>query len=80
MAQINFSLPNGLKSWIDDTVAAGTYSSASDYLRELVRRDLEMREKDAQLREALEYGRASGPGTRTMEEILADGLRRRNAA
>ncbi|WP_198159838.1 MULTISPECIES: type II toxin-antitoxin system ParD family antitoxin [Sphingomonas] len=39
MAQINVSLPDGLKKWVDDQVATGRYSSASDYIREILRAD-----------------------------------------
>jgi antitoxin ParD1/3/4 len=39
MSQLNVSIPPALKSWIDVRVAEGRYSSASDYVRDLVRRD-----------------------------------------
>jgi antitoxin ParD1/3/4 len=39
MSQLNVSIPPALKSWIDSRVAEGRYSSASDYVRDLVRRD-----------------------------------------
>ena len=39
MSQLNVSIPPALKSWIDHRVAEGRYSSASDYVRDLVRRD-----------------------------------------
>ncbi len=39
MSQLNVSIPPALKSWIDARVAEGRYSSASDYVRDLVRRD-----------------------------------------
>ena len=41
MPQVNLSLPPALKDWVDTKVAEGRYSSASDYMRDLVRRDLE---------------------------------------
>ena len=39
MAQLNLSIPPGLKDWVDSRVLEGRYSSASDYLRDLVRRE-----------------------------------------
>ena len=39
MSQLNVSIPPALKSWIDHRVSEGRYSSASDYVRDLVRRD-----------------------------------------
>ena len=80
MAQLNFSLPDIMKAKIDDIVAQGAYASASDYLRDLVRRDEERAERIAALREALQYGRDSGRGMRSLQEIHADNRARRNAA
>ncbi len=45
MAQMNVSIPDKLKSWAEQRVAEGRYSSASDYIRDLVRRDQENEEK-----------------------------------
>jgi antitoxin ParD1/3/4 len=39
MAQMNISIPDKLKAWVESRVADGSYSSSSDYLRDLVRRD-----------------------------------------
>jgi antitoxin ParD1/3/4 len=39
MSQLNVSIPSALKSWIDVRLAEGRHSSASDYVRDLVRRD-----------------------------------------
>ena len=39
MAQMNISVPDGLKAWADARVAQGRYSSTSDYVRDLMRRD-----------------------------------------
>ena len=39
MPQLNVSLPDGLKAWTDARVAEGRFSSPSDYVRDLVRRD-----------------------------------------
>lgn len=39
MATLNISLPEQLRLWINEQVSAGRYSSASDYLRDLIRTD-----------------------------------------
>jgi antitoxin ParD1/3/4 len=70
MAQINFSLPDGLKQRIDDVVGQGHYASPSDYLRDLVRRDQDRLEQLADLRAALEKGRASGVDPRDPADII----------
>ena len=76
MAQMNISIPGKLKSWAESRVAEGRYSSTSDYVRDLVRRDQEQEEKLRQLRAAIEDGLASGVSTRTIEDILADRRKR----
>jgi antitoxin ParD1/3/4 len=39
MDSMNISLPHRLKAWIEGQVADGRYSSASEYIRELIRAD-----------------------------------------
>ena len=39
MPQLNVSLPDSLKAWTDARVAEGRFSSPSDYVRDLIRRD-----------------------------------------
>jgi antitoxin ParD1/3/4 len=79
MAQMNVSIPEGLKAWAEARVAEGRYSSTSDYVRDLVRRDQERSEKIAALQAAIDEGRASGISDRTMKDILAEGRRRAGA-
>jgi len=40
MATLNVSLPQQLRTWISEQVDVGRYSSASDYLRDLIREDI----------------------------------------
>lgn len=39
MNTMNVSLPDTLKKFVDHQVASGRYSSASEYVRELIRED-----------------------------------------
>lgn len=71
MAQMNISLPDKLKSWADARVAEGRYSSASDYVRDLMRRDQDRAEARERLQAAIDAGRASPPSDRTIEDIIA---------
>jgi len=48
MATLNVSLPDQLKNWIGKQVDNGHYSSASDYLRDLIRADIRSREQAGQ--------------------------------
>jgi len=72
MAQMNVSIPDKLKGWAESRVAEGRYSSTSDYVRDLVRRDQEREEKLRALRAAIDEGLASGVSERTIEDIIAD--------
>lgn len=39
MASMNISLPDPMRDWVQDRVDSGQYAGASDYVRELIRRD-----------------------------------------
>lgn len=39
MTTMNISLPDQLKKFVDERVASAGYSTSSEYLRELIRRD-----------------------------------------
>lgn len=79
MAQINVSVPHALKAWIDEQVAAGRYSSASDVIRELVRRAQEEAAELAWLQTEIDKGRASGEG-RDYKEVFAGMRAKRSVA
>jgi len=68
---MNISLPDKLKDWADARVAEGRYSSTSDYIRDLMRRDQDGAEALARLQRAIEAGRASPASDRTISDILA---------
>ena len=59
MTTLNISLPENLREWIDARIKTGDYSSASDYMRDLVRTD---QKKHADLEETLLAGINSGKG------------------
>jgi antitoxin ParD1/3/4 len=39
MASMNISLPDPLRDYVQDRIDSGQYASASDYVRDLIRRD-----------------------------------------
>lgn len=55
MQSMNISLPDPMKEFVDGQVAKGRYSSASEYVRELIRAD-EKRKAEDQLEELLLEG------------------------
>jgi antitoxin ParD1/3/4 len=58
MSTMNVSLPDELKSYVDEQVGDGGYGSTSEYVRDLIRRDKDRQ----QLRRILLEGAASPPG------------------
>ncbi len=46
MQTMNISLPDPMKQYVEEQVAAGAYSSASEYIRELVRADQKRQAKE----------------------------------
>lgn len=48
MPTLNLSLPDQLKTWIARQIETGRYSSASDYLRDLIREDIRRRQEGLQ--------------------------------
>lgn len=75
MTTMNISLPDELKAFVDSQVESGAYSSTSEYVRELLRREQDR----AQLRELLLDGAASPDDGPMDTEFFAD-LRRSIAA
>jgi antitoxin ParD1/3/4 len=72
MAQMNISIPEKLKEWVELRVAGGDYASVSDYLRDLVRQDQRELLKLEHLRAAIEQGRASGISEKDPFELIGD--------
>ena len=73
---MNVSIPDKLKGWAEQRVAEGRYSSTSDYIRDLVRRDQEQEEKLRRLQAAIDEGLASPETDATIEDIIARGRAR----
>ena len=71
---MSFALPESMREYIDNRVAAVNYGNTSEYIRDLVRRDQEEQAKKRP-RELIEEGLASGLGRRSTKadekELLA---------
>jgi antitoxin ParD1/3/4 len=81
MAQLNVSIPPALKSWIDMRVAEGRYSSASDYVRDLVRRDQDSADDETEwLKGLIAEGLASPVVDIEPEDIIEEIIAKRRAA
>jgi antitoxin ParD1/3/4 len=72
MSTMNISLPDALKSFVDEQVARRVYGTSSEYVRELIRADQDRQ----RLRKLLLDGAAS-PATAAADDAYFRGLRAR---
>ena len=72
MSTMNISLPDTLKSFVDEQVNQGSYGTSSEYVRELIRKDQER----LHLRSLLLAGAASAPAA-PVNPAYFEGLRDR---
>ena len=72
MATMNISLPDKMKDWVEQQVATGRFANASDYMRDLVRRDEERKRAIAELQREIDIGIASGISDLTLEEVISN--------
>ncbi|WP_077037753.1 type II toxin-antitoxin system ParD family antitoxin [Pelomonas sp. KK5] len=56
---MSFALPEAMRSYVDERVRSGQYGNASEYLRELIRRDQEEQARQ-RLRQLIAAGLDSG--------------------
>ena len=75
MATMNVSLPAAMKQWVEDQVQTGRYGNASDYVRDLVRRDQERAEARATLYRLLDEGAEGFSEEQTAEGIFEEARR-----
>jgi antitoxin ParD1/3/4 len=72
MGTMNISLPDTMRSFVDEQVSTRGYGTSSEYIRELIRRDQDRQH----LRELLLEGAASAP-TAPVDAGYFEGLRKR---
>ena len=70
MATMNISVPDPMKNWVQAQIEEGKYASSSDYVRDLIRKDQEEKDKLAALQAAITLGVESNEaGELDMESI-----------
>lgn len=79
MATMNVSLPDQMKAWVEKQAESGRYGNASDYVRDLIRRDQERADKIAEFQRLVDEGIASGISTRSLDEVWEEARRRARA-
>lgn len=70
MSTMNISLPDSLKSFVDEQVTGGLYGTSSEYVRTLIRQDQDRQS----LRRLLQEGGSSPLGA-PVDAAYFDGLR-----
>lgn len=80
MATMNVSLPDPMKEWVEAQARTGRYSNASDYVRDLIRKDQERNDKIAAMQRFVADGLESGEGERSQESLFAAARARLDAA
>ena len=70
MATMNISLPDPMKAWVESRTQDGRYSNASDYVRDLIRRDQDRQQAIAELQQVVDDALASGVSDRSFPDIL----------
>ncbi len=76
MATMNVSLPDAMKEWVEGQAGTGRYSNASDYVRDLIRRDQERREKIAAMQTMVDESLASGISPNSIDDMMKEARRR----
>lgn len=81
---MNISLPESLKTWVEHRLSQGRYAGASDYVRDLIRRDQECADGLPWVQAMIDEGLASETlkedALEVIDKVIADGRRRREAA
>jgi antitoxin ParD1/3/4 len=82
-ASMNISLPAPLKSWVEAQVEARGYSTASEFVRDVLRREQEQAARaavDARLIQALDSGASRPMTANDWKQIRSEGRKRAQSA
>ena len=66
---MNVSLSHHLRDWVDQQTQSGRYDTASEYVRDLIRHDLDRAEKIANMQKLVDEARAGGISDKSLEDI-----------
>ena len=80
---MNISLPAPLKSWIEQQVEERGFSTASEFVRDVLRREQEQAARvavDARLLQAIESGESTPMTAQDWKRICTEGIKRAKSA
>ncbi|MEM1395823.1 MAG: type II toxin-antitoxin system ParD family antitoxin [Pseudomonadota bacterium] len=80
MATMNVSLPDPMKAWVEAQTETGRYANASDYVRDLIRKDQERTAKIGAMQTLVDEGLASGKSKATSTEKMFQAAKKKAAA
>lgn len=66
---MNISIPDPMKDWVQAQVETGAYANSSDYVRDLIRKDQENRNKQI-IQKAITEGLEGGMSDKSFDEII----------
>jgi antitoxin ParD1/3/4 len=78
MATMNISLPDEMKEWAESKSVDGKYANVSDYMRDLIRRDIKRSEGVARFQAMIDEARASPSREITDINAYFEEIRERN--
>jgi len=61
-----------MKEWVEAQIRTGDYASSSDYVRDLIRKDREQRDRLNALRTMIDEAEDSGISPRSVDEVFAE--------
>ncbi len=80
MSSMNVSMPEQMKEWVENQISLGRYHNASEYIRELIRKDQDRLSRDEAFRAAINAGRESGLSDKTAEEVFESAREKASSA
>jgi antitoxin ParD1/3/4 len=74
-SDITISQSGAMKEWVEAQADPGRHSDAGDYLRDLLRRDQERRQKNGKMQGLVDEALESGVSERPVSKVLEDARR-----
>ena len=70
MMRKTITIPLAMEEWVKAQIEAGRYANDSEYFRDLIRRDQDRREREAELRALIREGIDSGVSELSVLDIM----------